>query len=171
MDSTTAASAMEPDADAYNAFVDGLELAGIDLVEISGERGAAGIAAETRFDLSASYLQEENTIHYRYDVVAHITDEDGSDLGRATASVLVTARVAATAESVCIERFGSTSGAFIAYPYLREAIASTSQRLGFPYVLLPMIKSQPDGSAGSVNNAPELLTADTDAQIGLNERN
>jgi preprotein translocase subunit SecB len=32
----------------------------------------------------------------------------------------------------------------MAHPYLREAIASTALRIGFPGVLLPLIKHQPD---------------------------
>lgn len=157
------ASALEPDAAAYNTFVASLELTGIELVKIGGERGATGVATQTRFDLTAGYMQDENAIHYRYDAVAHITNEDGTDFGHAAASVVVTARVAVAAEAACIERFGGTSGAFMAHPYLREAIASTAQRLGFPGVLLPMIKSQPDGPAevtGSGSHAEALATSE-----------
>jgi hypothetical protein len=148
------ASALEPDAAAHNAFVAGLELTGIELVKIGGERGATGAATQTRFDLTAGYLQDEHAIYCRYDAVAHITNEDGTDVGHASASVVIAARVAAGAEAACIERFGGTSGAFMAHPYLREAIASTAQRLGFPGVLLPMIKSQPDGPAEATGSGP-----------------
>lgn len=166
MDITALTSAVEPDATAYNAFVAGLELAGIELIKISGERIATGVSSQVRFDLTAGYLQDENGINYRYDAAAHITDETGADLGRASASIVIAFRAAASAEAICIERFGGTSAAFIAHPYLREAIASTTQRLGFPGVLLPMITSQPDEPVASAEDAAEILGADARSQMG-----
>jgi hypothetical protein len=165
MDITAMTSAVEPDAAAYNAFVAGLELAGIELVKIGGERIAAGVSSQVRFDLTAGYLQDENGINYRYDASACITDEVGADLGRASASVVIAFRTAVSAEVICIERFGGISGAFIAHPYLREAIASTAQRLGFPGVLLPMITSQPDEPVASVKDAAENAVADAHPQV------
>ena len=165
MDTTAATSAVEPDAGTYNAFVAGLDLARIELIKISGERMAASAAAQIRFDLTAGYSQDENGINYRYNAAAYITDDDGIELGHASASIVITFRTAASAEAICIERFGGTSGAFMAHPYLREAIASTAQRLGFPGVLLPMITSQPDEPVASVKDADEIAGADANAQV------
>jgi len=144
-------AATRPDARAadlelatYSAFVAGLELAGIELVKVHGERTAAGAAAQTRFDMTAGYMQDGTVIHYRYDLTAHFADDHGTVLGSAAASVLITARATTAADTASIEQFGGTSGALVAHPYLREAIASTALRIGFPGVLLPLIKHQPD---------------------------
>jgi hypothetical protein len=141
VDTSTRPADLEPAT--YNAFVGGLELAGIELVRVHGERAEAGAAAQTRFDMSAGYMRDGGVIHYRYDLTAHFTDDRGTALGSAAASVLITAHTAA-ADTASIEQFGGTSGALMAHPYLREAIASTALRIGFPGVLLPLIKHQPD---------------------------
>ena len=132
----------EPNSATYNAFVADLEFAAAELVKIHGERTAAGIATQIRFELAASYMQDEAAIHYRYDVTAHFIDEHDTALGNATASIQLIVRTTVAVSAALIEQFGGTSGAFMAHPYLREAIASTAQRIGFPGVLLPMIKHQ-----------------------------
>lgn len=132
------------DVATYNAFVGSLQLAGIELVKIHGERTAPGTATQTRFDLAAGYMQDSGSLQYRYDVAAHFLDEAGAPLGNASASVLLVARDVIATDVACIEHFGATSGALMAHPYLREVIASTAQRIGFPGVLLPTIKYQPD---------------------------
>jgi hypothetical protein len=161
---TATPPAAELDAGAYNAFVAGLELARIDLIKIGGERASTSAAAQIRFDLTAGYSQDENGINYRYDATAYITDDEGIELGQASASIVITFRTTSSAEVACIEQFGATSGAFMAHPYLREAIASTAQRLGFPGVLLPMIKSQPDKPVASVRDADEISGAGASAE-------
>jgi hypothetical protein len=128
----------------YNAFAASLELAGIELVKIHGERTAPGAATQTRFDLAAGYTQDSGSLQYRYDVTAHFLDKAGIPLGNASASALLVAHNVIGTDAACIEHFGATSGALMAHPYLREVIASTAQRIGFPGVLLPMIKYQPD---------------------------
>ena len=132
------------DVATYNAFVASLQLAGIELVKIHGERTAPGTAAQTRFDLAAGYMQDSGSLQYRYDVTAYFLDETGTPLGNASASALLVAHNVIGTEATCIEHFGATSGALMAHPYLREVIASTAQRIGFPGVLLPTIKYQPD---------------------------
>jgi hypothetical protein len=96
--------------------------------------------------MTAGYMQDGAVIHYRYDLTAHFTDDHGTALGSAAASVLITARATTAADTASIEQFGGTSGALVAHPYLREAIASTTLRIGFPGVLLPLIKHQPDAT-------------------------
>jgi hypothetical protein len=132
--------AAKVDSADYKAFVADLELEDIELVQLQCERTDTGVPAETRFDLSASYMQQDTDIHYRYELYAYFMDEVGTYLGSASASLLVTARGATVAAAAHIEHFGGTVGALIAQPYLREAIASTAQRIGFQGVLLPMIK-------------------------------
>lgn len=140
---TPSHGAAELDSATYNAFVADFELAGIELVKIHGERTAAGVSTRTRFDLTASYMQNEAGIRYQYEVAAYFIDDHETVLGNATASIQVTIRTDVAVTETCIEQFGGTSGALIAHPYLREAIASTAQRIGFQGVLLPAIKHQP----------------------------
>jgi hypothetical protein len=138
----TVDEAVKVDSADYNAFVADLELASIELVKVQCERIEAGAPAETKFDLSADYMQNGTDIHYRYELAAYFMDERGAFLGDACASLLLTARASIVGDPMYIERFGGTLGALIAQPYLREAIASTAQRIGFPGILLPMIKYQ-----------------------------
>lgn len=140
----TAAVEATPDPAAYSAFVAALQLSGIEVVKIHGERTAPGTASQSRFDLTAGYMQDNGTIHYRYEVTARFLNDAGTALGNASASVLLVTSADAAQDVACIEHFGSSSGALMAHPYLREAIASTAQRIGFPGILLPMIKYQPD---------------------------
>src|SRR6266700_4102581 len=135
--------AVELEPAAYNAFVAGPELAGIELVKIHGERAAAGVAAQTRFDLTATYMQDDCVIHYRHEVLAHFVDGHNVVLGNVMASVQIVVRSDVIPSESCIEQFGATSGSLMAHPYLREAVASTAQRIGFPGVLLPMTKQHP----------------------------
>lgn len=137
----------EPDSVTYNSFVAALQLIGIEPVKVLGERMASGIASQTRFELAVGYMLSDDAIQYRYDLTAHFLDGSGIALGSASASILLVVSNAPTTDVACIEHFGATSGALMVHPYLREVIASTAQRLGFPGVLLPMIKHQPRGSA------------------------
>jgi hypothetical protein len=137
----------EPDSSAYNSFVAALQLMGIEPVKVHGERMASGVALQTRFDLGVGYMLGDGSIQYRYDLAAHFLDDAGIALGNASVSVLLIASNAPTTDVSCIEHFGATSGALMVHPYLREVIASTAQRIGFPGVLLPMIKHQPKGPA------------------------
>jgi hypothetical protein len=141
--SVHSAVASDLDSETYNSFVEGLELASVEIVKLHAERTNVGKASETAFDLTASYMQDGVAVHYRYDLTACLTDGDGNSLGNIAASALVVTRAADAADPACIEQFGATSGILIAHPYLREAVASSAQRIGFPGVLPPMIKSQP----------------------------
>lgn len=159
------ANAVELEAATYNAFIDSLELNAIELVKIDGVRVAPGAATQTRFDLTAGYLQEEAVIRYRYDATVHLMDDADTDLGHVSSSVVLATLTPFAAEQACIEHFGATSGTLMVHPYLREAIASTAQRLGFLDVLLPMIKYQPDERAASVkgtNPVGSQAQADSD---------
>jgi hypothetical protein len=90
-----------------------------------------------------TFRLNEDTIQYRFDVTAHFLDDSGATVGNSSASVILAARGAPTTDVACIEYFGATSAALMVHPYLREAIGSTAQRIGFPGVLLPMIKYHP----------------------------
>lgn len=138
-----------PDPEAYNSFIAMLQLMGIDLVKVHGERIAPGSATQNRFDLTAGYMINDTVIQYRYDVAAHFLDDAGETVGNASSSVILVARDAPTTDVACIEHFGATSGALMVHPYLRESIASTAQRVGFPGVFLPMIKYQPKKTSGN----------------------
>lgn len=123
-----------------------MEPAAVEVVKLQAERLSDGTAEKTAFDLAASYMQDKLVVRYRYDVRAHLTDEGGASRGSVAVSVLVTARKGGPADQNCVERFGATTGALIAHPYLREAVASSAQRIGFPGVLLPGLTSAPDES-------------------------
>jgi hypothetical protein len=140
---TPSVNAAELDSATYNAFVAGLELASVELVKIHGERTGVGISTQAKFDLTASYMQDEAIIHYRYEVSASFVDDHDAVLGNAIATIQISVRTEVEVTEAYIEQFGGTSGALMAHPYLREAIASTAQRIGFQGVLLPMIKHQP----------------------------
>lgn len=141
--------ALVPDVEQYRVFVEGLELAGVELVRIVGERRVAGHAPQTRYALGAGWQAETGSIVWRYEVSAHLTDETDADFGVVEASVIVIGRTAAEVDRACAEQFGGTSGALIAHPYLREAIASTALRLGFVGVLLPMLKDVAEVSSAA----------------------
>lgn len=149
------ASGTRVDRGVYEQFVASLSLATVDLVAIGGERQAAGEASHTRYDLSARYQVDAGAIHYRFDVEGHLGDDDATELGEVRASVIVTITIEATPDEGCVELFGHTSALMIAYPYLREALASTAQRLGFSGILLPLRKYTPDTPSG------EAATEDT----------
>lgn len=131
---------LEPSPEAYNTFVAGLTLVAVDVVKITAERRRSGHAPVTRYALAAGWHAENAMVLWRYDITAKLTDEEDTDFGTAEASVVIAAQCTGDVDPVCAERFGGTSGAFMAHPYLREAIASTAQRLGFGGVLLPMLK-------------------------------
>jgi hypothetical protein len=132
--------AVKVDSASYNAFVADLELENIELVKVQCERTQVGVPVETRFDLSADYMQQGMNIHYRYELTAYFIDQHNALLGNALAALLITTRSETVGDPAHVEHFGGTLGALIAQPYLREAIASMAQRIGFPGVLLPMIK-------------------------------
>jgi len=89
------------DPSVYNAFVDDLEIGGIELVKIHGERMAPGAATQTRFNLTASYMQEGPLIHYRYEVTAHFVDGHAAVLGNASASIQVAVRTEIAVNTAC----------------------------------------------------------------------
>lgn len=144
MSVTTAARDVRPSNETYNAFVSTLSLASIDLVAVSGERRSVGVASRTRFDLQAGFQLGDDAIRYRFDLTAHLTDDDAGDCGQVSASVIITVSAPEGMDAACAEQFGDTSATMLAHPFLREAIASTAQRIGFPGVLLPLVVRQPD---------------------------
>jgi hypothetical protein len=148
-DPTTADATEALTAQTYNGFIADLQLLGIDVVRISGERRRSGHAAQTRFDLAAAWQPDDETIQWRYDVTAHLTDPDDADYGSVEASVIIAGRARTAPDPACAEQFGRTSGAMMAHPYLREAIATTALRLGFTGVLLPLVTQQPTGGAAA----------------------
>lgn len=119
-----------------------LELAGIETVKVQGERTAPGGACHSSFGLTAGYKQDGTLIHYRFEVTAHFIGEDDAALGNAAATVLVTIRANEPVDEASVERFGETSAARIAYPFLSESIASIAQRIGFTGVVLPAMGTE-----------------------------
>ncbi|MCW2608438.1 MAG: hypothetical protein JWO60_3131 [Frankiales bacterium] len=155
-DQVTAAA--EPDPQRYNTWLEGLSLSVIEVVAVQAERRRSGPAPATQYQLGAGWSVEENWLFWRYDVTAHLTDDDGTDYGDVQASVLLRGQHRGDdTDPACMERFGATSGTIMAHPYLREVIATTALRLGFVGVMLPMITAQPDVvvAEGQPVNGPE----------------
>lgn len=128
-----------PDAETYNAFVESAELAGVDIVSVSGERRLPGEPPLVRFDLTAGYQVEGGTIRYRFDGVANLSDSEGQDYGEVRAAVVVSVNVEPDPDPACVQMFGAMTTTMTAHPYLREALATTAARIGFPGVLLPFL--------------------------------
>jgi hypothetical protein len=134
-----AAQGAGPDPDTYNAYVAGLQIQEVQVVRLFAERLQVGPAATNQFEMQAGYQRPDaSTVHYRYDVIAHIAGEEGNELARIEAAVVV-GMVGQPGDDQTVERFGATSGAMIAHPFLREVVASTALRLGVWGVVLPLM--------------------------------
>jgi hypothetical protein len=127
------------DAEAYNRFVQSASLSGITVVALNGERRASGDATQTRFHVEAGFKTEGDFILYRFDGVGRLTDQQETDYGEVSASVIVAVKVTEIPEPTFIEQFGATSAVMMAHPYLRETLASTALKMGFRGISLPMI--------------------------------
>lgn len=149
MSATTDASPLA--AEQYNAFVTGLTLGQVEFVRVNGERLLPGRGTESRFELAGGYQRDGGTVHYRYDLSAELLDEANGVLGRVEVSAVLTA-IGDVLDDRIVERFGATSGAMIVHPFLREAVASTASRVGFPGVLLPLMTVQPEDDAVTVSH-------------------
>lgn len=135
----------QPEPQRYNTWLAGLNLSVIEIVRLHAERRLSGAAPATRYELGAGWTAEGDQIFWRYDVQAHLTDDEGSDYGDVQVSVLLRGEHREQDfDAGCIEQFGATSGTMMAHPFMREAVSTTALRLGFPGVMLPMITAQPD---------------------------
>lgn len=138
--SVAEASVPEASVEQYNAWLAGVKLGAIEVVRLHAERRLGGIAPQTAYEMGVGWANEGDKIFWRYDVTAHLTDDAGADFGDVQVSVVLTAaHEQSDVDAACVERFGSTSGVFMTHPYLREAVATTALRLGFPGVTLPMM--------------------------------
>ena len=135
----------QPASHRYTTWLAGLNLSAIEIVRLNAERRLSGVAPATRYELGVGWTVDSGQIFWRYDVQAYLTDDEGSDYGHVQVSLLVCGkRRDEDFDAGCIEQFGANSGSSMAHPFLREAVASTALRLGFPGVTLPMITAQPD---------------------------
>lgn len=142
----------EPDAHVYNAYIAGLTLRNVEVVRLYGERVAAGEPNEVKFDTALGYSGHGQEVNYRYDVTARLVDTAGNDVARVeVAAVLITASSSPSDEPT-VARFAGTSGAMMAFPFLREAIATTAQRIGLPGVMMPIIRTTPATSGDDPND-------------------
>lgn len=133
------------DAGMYNAYVAGLTLHNVELVRLFAARTGPGRLAKADFATDLSYAQAEQVVNYRYDVAAKLSDEDGEEIGRVEVAAVVVTSSTAPADEAIIGQFSSTSAAMMAFPFLREAVASTAQRIGFPGVVMPIVRAEPEG--------------------------
>lgn len=131
----------EPDVARYNAYVEAVDVTEIEIARVLGERRAKGRPAESHFDLATAFQRAGDDVIYRYELRCTIVDDAPVELGHVETVVLVHTRAVGDAPDDVVDRFAATSGTTIAYPFLREVLASTAQRLGFPGVLLPLVKT------------------------------
>lgn len=132
-----------PDRDAYNSFVSNVSLGSILLDHVAAVRTSGGDAARTTFELNVNYQLADEALLYRFAVHASLLAEDDTEVGTADAGVVVNIQTRTTPDDASIAYFGSTSAAMMAHPFLREAIASTAQRIGFAGVMLPLMVQNP----------------------------
>lgn len=130
----------------YNAYVAQVRLDNVEVVRLLGERLADGpVEGDPEIEITAQYQRRGSgeVVVYRYDATCRLPGTDGTEVGRVHALVHVHTVSGEPGPDWVVERFGRTSGAFVAHPYVREAIGTTAHRVGFPGVVLPMIKALP----------------------------
>jgi hypothetical protein len=144
-------------------LVASLEIQEAQLVKLSAERLQVGLPVGTHFEQHAGYARPDaTTIHYRYDLVAHVVSETGIELGRVEAAVVLAVATLADADPPSVEMFGATSGAVIVHPFLREVLASPAQRIGYPGIMLPLLAAHPGQSAsGAAPPADDIANSDS----------
>jgi hypothetical protein len=144
-DEAAARSEQQISSEEYNRFVEQIDIASIDTVELHGERHRGGSSPATQFATGAGWLHEGTRAAYRFDVQALPLGEDEQPIATIKVSVVVNMEnVPETCSPGVLERFGAASATPIAYPFLREAVTTLAQRLNLPGVVLPMMKLQPD---------------------------
>ncbi|GCD91205.1 hypothetical protein [Nocardioides sp. LS1] len=133
----------DPTPEEYNAFVEALSLGSVETHRVLAERVGPGESEEASFETRVGFMTGESSAHWRYDASVTIVDSEGTALGTIEVAIVVTATYEDAAVSPSPEvlaRFGGTTAALIAHPYLRETIATAAQRIGFTGVTLPMLK-------------------------------
>ena len=151
-DASDVATPTDLDASVYNAYIAGLLVHNIEVVRLYAERLAAEEPSEVKFDTALGYARQGQGVNYRYDVTARLVDAAGNDVAKVeVAAVLVTVS-SAPSDEAAVARFAGTSGAMMAFPFLREATATTAQRIGFPGVMMPIIRATPATSSDEAHN-------------------
>ncbi|WP_182113128.1 protein-export chaperone SecB [Actinotalea sp. JY-7876] len=130
-------------------------LTSVALVQLSGERRAAGLAPATKYNLDLAYYEEGSTYLYRLTGRGDLTDAEGADYGHVEASVVATFESCGWSTEQ-IESFGQSTAMRVAYPYVREALATTASRLGFAGVMLPPLEVAAELAQGDVSPDPDV---------------
>lgn len=138
---------VQPEPDLYNAFVAGLDVEEIQLVQLSGERQTPGEPANIGYAFGGGFHVDGERLQIKYDVTASILGSEAVVLTEVKASVVIAIRMATPGTPDCYNRFAGSSGALMAHPYLREIVQSTAARLGHPAVILPIAKVMPETAA------------------------
>jgi preprotein translocase subunit SecB len=128
-------------------------LAGIETVRIHGERLAGGASPSTEYRLEENYalLPEDDRVAFRLDVVADLRGDDETvTVAQVEVSIVVLYDIDGVSDEdrAALELFGASNVTVSAYPFLREAVAATALRLGFPGVNLPLLFNSAFGDAG-----------------------
>ena len=139
--------AQRVDAAVYNAYVAAVDVIEVEVARVLGERHAKGRPAESHFALGSAFMRDGDAVVYRYELKCTIVDDEAVELGHVDTVVLVHTQATVDVPDDVLQQFAGTSATMVAYPFLREVLASTAQRLGFPGVFLPLIKSGPAWSS------------------------
>jgi hypothetical protein len=139
---TAAAEVASIDSATFNELVAQARLHTVQQVRVFAERYDAGPSPVTNYAVSSSYgvADEQDRVAYRFDVEAMLLGEDEqSQVGRVEGSFVVIYDIAGarSAAPAMLELFGATSVPLVVHPFLREAVANTAARLGFPGVFMP----------------------------------
>lgn len=162
--STGAGEEPECSVEEYNQFVGQVEIAGIDTVVLHAERHRAGTSPVTQFSTGAGWLHEGPHAAYRFDVQAVPLGDDEQPVATIKVSLVVNLdHVPEDSSPQVLERFGANAVTMMAFPFLREAVATMAQRLNLPGVILPMIQQQPAGQDADVSTPTAAPTGDDEA--------
>lgn len=129
--------------DGYREFVAGLELQRIDTLAVRAERLTHGEMDESAVALDSSFAVDaaQSAVFYKYDVNVTVSGQDDARLGEVEVTVVLVFRAASLDVPVeLVERFGATAAYMMGYPYLREAVSTLAARVGFPGLMLPVVR-------------------------------
>jgi CO dehydrogenase/acetyl-CoA synthase delta subunit len=124
----------------YHTFVEKLELATVQYWAMHCERLKVGEAPKTTYALGVKLAIEGQRAYYRVDAYATPLDVDDQPVAQIENSVIVAFDLPKSdpPPEWALARFGSQNAVMMAYPFIREAVASMALRLGLPGIIMPM---------------------------------
>jgi hypothetical protein len=130
----------------YNAFIEAVELDGVDVVDLAATRHALGQADSATFEVDGGHQVADGALFVRFEVRAAATKESGDAVESvADLKVALVLRFAIGGEvppDTVLQRFLATTANLVAQPYLRENLYALSNRLGLEGITLPLAKAR-----------------------------